>query len=87
MQNNTKRKKKIAPIVIAVIVCLYMAPIVFFMLAAFWGLIKEENTFAVLPILLLYAAVGLAVIGGILYAMHQRLKEIDSGEEEEACKY
>ena len=36
---------------------------------------------------LLWATVGGAVIVGVLYAMGQRLREIDSGEEEDAKKY
>ena len=35
----------------------------------------------------LYAALIVAVIVGVLIALRQRLKEIESGEEEEAKKY
>lgn len=35
----------------------------------------------------LYATIGAAVILGILIALRQRMKEISSGEEEEAKKY
>ena len=84
MQKNTK--KKIAPIVITVIVVAYVAPMLG-ILADAAGLAGTQGAGAVAPILLLYALVGGAVIVGVVYAMAQRLKEIDGGEEDEAKKY
>lgn len=37
--------------------------------------------------LLVYGGVIIAVIAGVIVALNQRLREIDSGEEEEAKKY
>ena len=65
-------KKKIAPIVVAALVVVYLLPIT-------GGLAAAAG--------LLGATVGGAVIVGVLYAMGQRLREIDSGEEEDAKKY
>jgi hypothetical protein len=84
MQKNTK--KKIAPVVIAVLVVAYVAPLLS-MVAYAAGLLGAEGDWGVLPFLLLYAAVGGAVIVGVLAAMTQRLREIDGGEEDEASKY
>ena len=84
MQKNTK--KKIAPVVIAILVVVYVLPLVA-MAAYAAGLLGSEGGWGVLPFLLLYAAVGGAVIVGVLAAMAQRLKEIDGGEEDEASKY
>ena len=85
MKNNTK--KKIAPIVITVVVVLYTLPLVA-MVAWAAGLAgAEPGGMAAVPFLLLYAAVGGAVIVGVLAAMTQRLREIDGGEEDEASKY
>ena len=85
MKNNTK--KKIAPIVITVVVVLYTLPLVA-MVAWAAGLAgAEPGGMAAVPFLLLYAAVGGAVIVGVLAAMAQRLREIDGGEEDEASKY
>lgn len=84
MQKNTK--KKIAPIVVAVLVVAYVGPLVT-MVAYAAGLLGSEGGWGVLPFLLLYAAAGGAVILGVLAAMAQRLKEIDGGEEDEASKY
>lgn len=84
MQKNTK--KKIAPVVIAILVVVYVLPLVA-MVAYAAGLLGSEGGWGVLPFLLLYAAVGGAVIVGVLAAMTQRLREIDGGEEDEASKY
>ena len=84
MQKNTR--KKIAPIVVAVLVVAYVGPLVA-MVAYAAGLLGAQGGWGVLPFLLLYAAVGGAVIVGVLSAMTQRLREIDGGEEDEASKY
>lgn len=84
MQKNTK--KKIAPVVIAILVVVYVLPLVA-MVAYAAGLLGSDGGWGVLPFLLLYAAVGGAVIVGVLAAMAQRLREIDGGEEDEASKY
>lgn len=84
MRKNTK--KKIAPTIIAALVVLYIAPMVG-MVAYTAGLAGAEGIGAVVPILLLYALIGGAVIVGVLYALTQRFREIDGGEEDEARKY
>lgn len=84
MENRSK--KKIAPIVVAVLVVLYVGPLVG-MVAMMAGLLGASDAAAVTPFLLLYAFAGGAVIVGVLYAMAQRLREIDGGEEEDAKKY
>ena len=38
-------------------------------------------------VMALYGVVGLAVVGGVLAALIQRLREIKRGEEEDAKKY
>ena len=81
-----RSKKKIAPIVVAVLVVLYLGPIVG-MAAMVAGLVGASDARALTPFLLLYAFAGGAVIVGVLYAMAQRLREIDGGEEEDAQKY
>lgn len=83
---SKRNKKKIAPIVVAVLVVLYMGPIVV-MVAAMAGMLGASGGLAMVPFLLLYALIGGAVIVGVLYAMTQRLREIGGGEEEDAKKY
>ena len=85
MQSNTK--KKIAPIVIAVLVILYIAPIAGGAAYAAIGLAGAKEIWGVVPFLGMYTLIGGAVIVGVLHAMAQRLREIDGGEEDEASKY
>ena len=84
MQKNTE--KKIAPVVIAVLVVIYVGPLVA-MVAYAAGLLGAQGGWGVLPFLLLYAGAGGAIIVGVLYATAQRLREIDGGEEDEASQY
>ena len=85
MRDNTSRKK-IAAVVVAILVILYMGPLVGVSLAAVAGL-AGEGMLCVLPFLLLLAVLGCGLIVGVLLALAQRLKEIDGGEEEDAKKY
>ena len=85
MRSNTK--KKIAPVVVAVLVVAYIGPLVALVAYMAGMLGAAEELWAFLPFLLLYLAVGGAVIIGVLAAMGQRLREIDGGEEDEAKKY
>ena len=83
---ENRNRKKIAPVVVAILVVAYVGPLVG-MVAYAAGLLGAEGGWGILPVLLLYAAAGGAVIVGVLYAMTQRLREIDGGEEDEARKY
>ena len=85
MRNNTS-KKKIAAVVVAILVLLYVGPLVVMVLAAIIGLSKTLE-WGILPFLLMYAVIGGAVLAGVLIALAQRLREIDGGEEEDAKKY
>lgn len=78
-------KKKIAPIVITVVVVLYTLPLIVLAAMAMVGVLREG--FAAIPFLLLYLLLGGAVIFGVVRALLQRLDEIDGGEEEEASRY
>lgn len=87
MQKNINGKKKIAPVVITIIVVLYMVSVVLFALSVLGIIGFQEGIAITLPFLLIYVLIGLAVIIGILTAMRERLREIDGGEEDEAKKY
>ena len=88
MQNSTdRRKKKVAPIVVAILVILYILPAVSVAVLAMMGIIEMGVGPAPVLFILLYLLIGAAVIGGVLAAMRQRLREIDGGEEEDARKY
>ena len=92
MQETTERKKcskKIAPIIITVIVVAYMVSLILLAVGVFFhlGRTSPMESFLTVPFLLIYTFVGGVVIAGILFALHQRLREIDGGEEEAASKY
>ena len=83
--SNSKENKKRASILSAVVIILVLAVFVGFIL---FPLISEMGgLFFAVMILLVYAGGIVAVILGILAALKQRLREIESGEEEEAKQY
>ena len=83
--SQTKKDKKRASILSAVVIISILAVFVGFIL---FPLVSEMGgmLFAAV-ILLLYAGGIVAVIFGVIAALRQRLQEIEGGEEEEAKKY
>lgn len=83
MRNSTK--KKIAPIAVAAVAVMLLAGVLLWMvlplLRLTWGAAEVTAFLAV------YAVIVLAVMGGIIAALCQRLREIKGGEEEDARKY
>ena len=84
MSDNKKSKKR-ASILCAVVIITLLA--VFVGCILFPLLHKAAGMFIAVMLLLFYTGGILAVIFGIIAALRQRLREIDSGEEEEARKY
>ncbi len=87
MPNTTeKHKKKIAPIICAALfigfLCLYLAILIFPMINASVG-----GGILAIGILLMVILLIIAAIGGIVLALHQRLQEIEGGEEDDAKQY
>jgi len=81
MPNSTdRRKKKIAPIVVAILVILYMVPVVAVVVLAMVDVVELGGGPVPILAVLLYLVIGAAVIGGVLTAMGQRLREIDGGQ-------
>ena len=83
-------KKKIAPIVIATVVVLYVGPLVLMLLASMGSLFGEDgpaSALFALAFLMAYLLLGGAVVIGVLKALVQRLHEIDGGEEDEASRF
>lgn len=82
MQKNTKKLGAVVCAgVILALSAAYLAVILFSLLAELRG-----NGFAA-AFLVVYCALLLAIIAGVLLALRQRLKEIKGGEEEDASKY
>lgn len=84
MTENKKSKKR-ASILSAVVIIAILA--VFIGCILFPLLHEAAGMFLLVMLLLFYIGGILAVIFGIIAALRQRLREIDSGEEEEARKY
>ena len=86
MQNDTdRRRRKRAPILCAALLIVLMAVILAFVL--FPLLFASVNIGFALIVLLLYAAAVVAMIIGVAIALRQRLREIDTGEEDAAKRY
>lgn len=81
-----KNEKKIAAIVMAVLVALYLLGIVGG-IAALAGLLGPLEGRAAFPLLLTYIPVGGAVILAARYVLARHLRETGSGEKEDAQKY
>lgn len=85
MQDTTKKSKKKAPVICAVVVIavlgIFLATILFPLLGESYG------EWIAVGFLLIYALVIVAVIVGVAAALCQRLREIEGGEEEDAKRY
>ena len=87
MPNSTdsKRPSRITPVFVAVCVIAVVLLIVGSILLAFLAM-GGASAFA-LGFVALYVLAGAAVIGGVIAATIQRLREISGGEEEDAKRY
>ena len=84
MTMEKKSKKRVAVIAALVVIALMTA----YLVAIIIPLVREIMGVGIaMAILVLYAAVILACILGVTLALKQRLKEIESGEEDEAKRY
>lgn len=81
MQNTTKKKRGavISAAVVIGFLLLYIGSLVF--------AVVMDMEWGAAAIIGLYGLAILAVIGGILLALRQRLREINKGEEEDAKQY
>ena len=80
-QEDKKRGAVISAVIIISILAVFVGFILFPLISEMGGML-----FAVI-LRMLYVAGILAVIFGVIAALKERLKEIESGEEEEARKY
>lgn len=85
MRNDTKKYKKAAPIICAGVVIVLL--LIYLMLFLYPVLGAEMGDGLAVVVLVICAVAILAVIGGVILALRQRLKEIEGGEEEDARKY
>lgn len=83
MRKNTK--KKIAPVVVAIVTAAVLLPVLAVVVLGMQAL--RDAGWAVLAFMGVYALAVAAALFGVVAAMRARLREIDGGEEEEAKKY
>lgn len=83
MQDTTKKKHGsiVSAAVIIGLLGVFLAVFLFPLIGDVYG------EAAAVGFLLIYAVVIIAVIVGVIVALGQRLREIESGEEDEAKKY
>ena len=86
MPNDTNlNKKKKAPIICAVIMIGFLSLVLG---AIVYPILNETNgKLAAIGIIIVYGLFILATIVGVFIALKQRLREIESGEEEDAKIY
>lgn len=85
MQKTTDGRKKTAPILWAAVIILLLGMLLAFFLFPLIGEVAGE--LLAIGILVFYCLIIVGTIVGILLALRQRLKEIESGEEEDAKQY
>jgi len=85
MQNDTNKRKKIAPMICAGVMIALLGAILAVILFPLMG--EVYGQWIAVGFLLIYCLVIAATIVGIVFALRQRLKEIESGEEEDAKQY
>lgn len=74
-------KRRRAPIIATIVMVVLMAGVIGLLC---WAAVEDPIP---LPFLCLIIAFPVAVIGGVILALKQRIKEIDGGEEDAASKY
>ena len=82
MRKSTKGR---GPVIVAGLGTVVVALLFFGSLL--WVMQEEEPIPAVIGIMVVYGLLAVAIVVGVLYAMVQRLREIQGGEEDEARKY
>jgi asparagine N-glycosylation enzyme membrane subunit Stt3 len=84
MAPEKKSKKYVAPVIVAILVVAFTGGLIAMIL---WAISAHKPSGFILAWLLIYLAVGGGVIGGVIWCLRQRIKEIKGGEEDEARKY
>ena len=85
VRDNTRGSKRAAPIACALVAVVLLALVRAVLVVPLVGASYGDRV--ALVFLGVYALVVLAVIGGVLAALFQRLREIQGGEEEDAKQY
>ena len=83
-QRQDVRIRYVAPVVVTVLTVLLMGGLAGLIL---WGFTIDAEEAPPLPLVLVLAALPAVVIGGVVLALIQRIREIERGEEDAARKF
>ena len=84
MKQDTRRRRFVAPIVVAIVMSVLMAGLIWLFL---WAFEVDPAGAPPLPVLALFVAIPAAVVVGVVIALVQRVREIERGEEDDARNY
>ena len=83
-QRQDTRIRLVAPVTVTVLTVLLMGGLAGLIL---WGFTIDAEEAPPLPLVLVLAAMPVVVIGGVLLALVQRVREIERGEEDDARRF
>ena len=83
-QKNDVRIGYIAPVIVTIIMTLFMGSMIYLM---WWAYKVEPAEAPPMALILVFVFMFLAVIGGVILALVQRIREIRNGEMQDAGKY
>ena len=80
-KQDTRRRRFVAPIVVAIVMSVLMAGLIWLFL---WAFEVDPAGAPPLPVLALFVAIPAAVVVGVIIALVQRVREIERGEADTA---
>ena len=83
-QRQDTRIRLVAPVAVTALTVLLMAALAALIL---WGFTIDAEDAPPLPLVLVLAAMPVMVIGGVVLALVQRVREIERGEEDDARQF
>ena len=83
-QRQDTRIRLVAPVAVTALTVLLMAALAALIL---WGFTIDAEDAPPLPLVLVLAAMPVMVIGGVVLALVQRIREIGRGEEDDARRF
>lgn len=83
-KQDTRHRRFVAPIVVAIVMSVLMAGLIWLFL---WAFEVDPAGAPPLPVLALFVAIPAAVVVGVVIALVQRVREIERGEEDDARNY
>ena len=83
-RHDTKRRRYVAPVIVTLLMAVLMAGLIWLFL---WAFDVDPAGAPPLPVLALFVSIPAAVAVGVVIALIQRVREIETGEEDDARNY